>query len=72
MKIFVVAYISFMDNNLYQTVVLADSKISAMKKELVLRGWDINDIADTVDEEELKCFAFDCDCMVSVIEVVII
>lgn len=67
MKRFVVAYISFHDNELVQYIYLAEDEYSALKNFMIINGMEPYDDLETV--ESLKQFAFDCDSMVSAIEV---
>lgn len=66
MSKYVVAFISFHDNILTQEVIEAESEFDAIKKKMgeILYG-------DETTVEELKCLAFDfdCDCMVSAVQI---
>lgn len=65
---FAVGYFTSFNNNLYTTIVEADSAKDAMLKILVGEYWNIEDIKNG-SIEAIKQFAFDCDCMVDAIEV---
>jgi hypothetical protein len=65
---YVIAYISFFDNELKQTVVTSnDSKLEVAKQFLVdTRGWGMPE-SSTFEELQDECF--NCDSAISVIEV---
>lgn len=67
MKKFVVAYISFFDNNLKQQIVTGTDELSVMQYVMMQNGVDLTDTPKEI--EALKQFAFDCDSMISAIEV---
>jgi hypothetical protein len=69
MKKYVFSHISFFDNVLTSKVVASDlSALEVAIQELVNQGWDLAD-EGTSDLEELKNFAFNCECMFEIIEV---
>lgn len=61
MNKYIVAFISFHDNELTQELIEADSEVEAVKIKLgeTLYG-------DETTLEELKSLAFDCEAMISV------
>lgn len=61
MNKYIVAFISFHDNELTQELIEADSEVEAVKIKLgeTLYG-------DETTLEELKSLAFDCESMISV------
>lgn len=67
LKRYAVAYISFFDNILTQELVTSRCEYDALEALLESRGIEVYEDLKTV--EELKMLAFDCDCMISVIEV---
>ncbi len=68
MKRFVVAYMDLFNNNLTQEIIKSNSSMGALWTKLVNQGWDMSGTRFE-NEEELKQFAFDCDCMVSAYEI---
>ncbi len=67
MKTYIIAYISFFDNDLKLKQVVAESELKAgiaflLNEQLI----DKDDIV--VNMEQLKQFAFDCDSMIEVKE----
>lgn len=64
MSKYVVAYISFHDNELTQQIVEAESEIKALQQVM---GETI--YGDETSVAEIQQFAFDCDSMVSVIAI---
>ena len=68
MKMFAVAFMSYSDNELKQSIVFAESSLAAMVKVADKAGFDID--GEGTDEEFIEAM-FDCDCNISAIEVVI-
>ena len=72
MKKFVTAYISFFDHGLNQEIVEAASEYDALIAMLQQEGYDFDGYdgdKKTYTIEQLKSQAFDCDCMISAIEI---
>jgi hypothetical protein len=69
MNKYVVAYMSFFDNNLKQHVVSADSPVEAALQVLTTSGWDCSIIPDCSTIEELKDVCIDSDAVISVMEI---
>lgn len=61
---FVVAFINFYDNELHQEIVMATDWKEALHKCVHTQHFDFS---ECVTIEDYKSFAFDCDCMISVI-----
>ncbi len=69
MKKFVVAYMDYMNNDLNQQVIEGYTPVHVMLTMLKLKDYDISETSHLVTEEDVKQFAFDCDCMVSAYEI---
>lgn len=69
MKTFVVAYMSFFDNDLTQEIVTADTPQEAIWKHSKLQDpcWDPTEAGK--DVETIKEYLFGCDVLAAVIEV---
>lgn len=63
-----VAYINFYDNIMTQEIVKAKTELDALRTSLEINGYDSSDEKFS-SIEEVKQFAFDCDSMVSAIEI---
>jgi hypothetical protein len=75
MKTFVVAYISFMDNELKMEKVKAESDVKACQ-DYMMKEWNSGDNSDDIrwilelpDMEAIKQQCYDCDSMINAIEV---
>jgi hypothetical protein len=69
MNKYVVAYMSFFDNNLKQHVVSADNQVEAALQVLTASGWDCSIIPNCSTIEELKGVCIDSDAVISVMEI---
>ena len=63
MNRYIVAFISFHDNVLTQEPMNAMNEYSALEGLLLSKGMEPYD--DLKSVEDLKDFAFDCECMIS-------
>lgn len=66
MKTFVVGFLCFFDNGLQLNKVQADEAVDAIKKSGFVEGYDLPSGATMDEIQELM---FNCDCVISVIEV---
>lgn len=71
MKKYVFSFISFHDNELTSKVIESDLDITTVAlNELQAKSWDVTeDGSMSPTLEDLKNFAFNCDCMFEIIEV---
>lgn len=65
MKTFVVAYVSFYDNELKQEIVQADSTAEAMVMSSFIHGYSFT----SLDDEVIKSAMFNADILISAMEV---
>ncbi len=65
MKTYIVAYVSFHDNNLKQELVRADSVAEAMVMSSFIHGMSFT----SLDEETIKYAMFNADSLISAMEV---
>jgi len=66
MNTYIVAYNSFMDNELDQYKIKAESEVAAMIELLYQKGWEFEPgDEDSLTVEEIKSFAFDNDCLIN-------
>lgn len=65
---YVVAYMSFFDNNLKQMVVKATSDVEAALHVLMLEGWEF--VAEGATMAQLKDECFNSDAVINVLEIV--
>ena len=70
MKKYVFSYISFFDNVLTSQVITCEDldALTVAAAALQGKGWDLRDEGIS-DLEELKNFAFDCECIFEIIEI---
>jgi len=67
MRKFIVAYLSFFENNLTQEVIWAETELEAASKKLSCAGYDYP-IADYETLEDLAKELFNSDAVISVYE----
>ncbi len=65
MKTYVVAYVSFHDNNLQQEIVNANSSAEAMVMSSFIHGFSFT----SLDDETIKNTIFNADALISAMEV---
>lgn len=66
MKQFVVAYLSFFDNELKMQQVFAADAVSALRSSFYLEGYEFPDNATV---EDIQRTMFECDVVIGVMEV---
>lgn len=69
MKNYMVAFISFFDNEILMKKIEAEDKVATVKKYLTEQyGYDFSDNPD-ISLDEIQQMCFDCDSMVEVQEI---
>lgn len=66
MKNYVVAFLSFFDNEIILEKIQANNEVDAIKMHSQLKDWEFQDNATL---EDISDMLFNCDAVVSVIEV---
>jgi hypothetical protein len=65
---YVVAYMSFFDNNLKQIIVRANTDVDAAIHVLMLEGWEFVNDGATMQQLQEECF--NSDAVINVLEIV--